>query len=41
MLVSVLCSCHKSMKCVECGCSKGFVALDGAKSGEGDARDAA
>ena len=41
MLVSVLCNCHKSMKFVECGCSKDSVALGGAKSGEGNARDTA
>ena len=41
MLVSVFCSRHKFVKCVECGCSKGSVALGGAESGEGDARDVA
>ena len=41
MLVSVFCSRHKSIKYVECGCSKGSVALGGAKSGEGGARDVA
>jgi len=41
MLVSVISSRYKFVKCVECGCSKGFVALTGAESGEGDARDVA
>ena len=41
MLGSVFCSRHKFVKCVERGCSKGSVALGGAKSGEGNARDVA
>ena len=41
MLVSIFCSRHKFLKCVECGCSKLSVAFSGAKSGESDARDAA
>ena len=32
MLVSVLCSHHKLVKCMECKCSKGSVALSGAKA---------
>ena len=40
MLVSVFCSRRKFVKCVECRCSKGFVALSGAETGEGNARDA-
>ena len=40
MLVSVFCSRHKVVECVECRCSKGSVALGGAESDEGNARDA-